>query len=196
MSITPISFTAKIPVSRCNIYDKSKDSYVGATLYEYDCFDLSDRDEIRDLEGTWTYKEVIAEGILSKIARNIRGEESIARFFSLKDDDGHTLGICYVNEVAREMQINYISKRMDDTDHKMIGQAMLASLADVSLNENKFKLVIKTAVSSAYDFYEKVCGFRPVDDEKLSDLVMNRSEMARFIRRTEEKTQGEIKLFA
>ena len=44
---------------------------------------------------------------------------------------------------------------MDDSEHKMIGQAMLASLADVTLNENKFRLVIKTAISSAYDFYEK-----------------------------------------
>ena len=195
MSISPITFGAKIPVAKCQVYDKSQNDFVGATLYEYDCFDMSDRDEIRNLSGKWTYKDVISEAMLTKIVRNFRGEESISKFFSLKTDDGETIGICYANENARELQINYISKKMDDANHKMIGQSMLASLADYVLNSNNFKLVIKTAVSSAYDFYEKTCGFRPVDDEKLSDLVMNRSEMVKFIRRTEEKMQGEIKTY-
>ena len=54
-------------------------------------------------------------------------------------------------------------------------------------------MVIKSALADAYDFYEKVCGFKPAE---YSDLEMNRFDLIRFIRRTENKTESTIKLTA
>ena len=51
MNISPISFTAKIPVGQTNIVDLEKNKYESATMFEYDCKDESDFEEVRAFKG-------------------------------------------------------------------------------------------------------------------------------------------------
>ena len=132
--------------------------------------------------------------ISRKYNNYLKGERQYSRFFNLTSDNGDILGICYTDEFAREMNVNFISKRQDDKNYKMIGQAMMACLGELVLNSSNYKLIIKSAISDAWDFYEKTCGFRPIDEDKCPDLEMNRVDILRFVRRTEEKTNGQIKV--
>ena len=68
---------------------------------------------------------------------------------------------------------------------------MLALLGEMVLDSHKNKLIIENAISNSWDFYEQTCGFRPVD-EYSSYLEMNRSDIHKFIRRTKNRTQGNI----
>jgi hypothetical protein len=58
-------------------------------------------------------------------------------------------------------------------------------------NGRQNRLIIRSAVSSAYDFYEKTCGF-VMDSIYNSDLKMGRVQTYKFIKQTQERTQSPI----
>ena len=186
MNINPISFGSRIPLGRCQIFDNQQNRFVGATFFEYDCKDLDDIHEVGHTKGDVDCKGSILEEMYYKYANNGNSNYS---FYSLRSDCGDVVGICSTLNEDKNKQVEYITSSLDGK-YKYVGQAMLASLAQNTLNSNKTKLTIHDSIASAWDFYEKVCGFRAVPN--CSNLEMNRYEMYKFVQQTQNRTQGKI----
>ena len=73
MNISPVSFGKKIPISNCKVVDKKENKLINATLYEYDCKDLGDYYDVKDLKGRWNFKDMIAEEIYIKFFKSMAG---------------------------------------------------------------------------------------------------------------------------
>lgn len=181
-----ISFGAKIPVGKCQILDCDNKRFVGATFCEYDGEDLEDIVEISSLNCDRDCKDAIKTGLQSERLGIINPGFS---FYCLKDDKGNIVGLCYTLDENGTKKVKYIASVLDGK-HKYVGQAMLASLAKKSLNSGVKNFVIEAALSSAWDFYEQVCGFKPIDNT--SNLEMNRLEMHKFVGKVEQRTNGKV----
>ena len=107
------------------------------------------------------------------------------RIYTLENEDGDILGLTCIDDLEKNVEVRFIESRCDHR-YKYVGQNLLASLGQGVLNGRQNRLIIRSAVASAFDFYEKVCGFKDIGK---SDLEMNRFDIHKFIKRTEERTQ-------
>lgn len=183
-----ISFGQRIPTAMCQILDTKEKKFEPALICELDCYDKSDIDTIASLEGDWAHKDTIVMNMKNKRANLHTEKGQNARFYTLENNEGDILGITYVDDLEKNVEVRYIESRKDHR-YKYVGQNMLATLGQGILNGRQNKLIIRAAVSSAFDFYEKICGFKDIGS---SDLEMNRFDIHKFIRRTEERTQSPI----
>ena len=185
-----ISFGRKTPITYCQIYDKEKRKFVGATCYKFDCTEESDIKEIKQLDYGWRYITETISNMERKLAKHKRGLSSDVVVFTLEKQNGETLGLCCAEDRERSLEVHYIESKQNNK-HKYVGQTLLASIGkEVIDNSTQQRFVIKNAVSSAYGFYEDVCGF----DECISscDLFMNREKIHRFIKQTQKRTHSPI----
>ena len=180
-----VSFGQRIPTAICNVLDTKENKYVPALVCELDCRDKSDIDRIAAIDGDWVHKDTIELNMKSKYSDIRRGKENDTRIYTLENADGEILGMTCVDDLEKNVEVRFIESRSDHR-YKYVGQNLLASLGQRVLNSRQNRLIICSAVSSAFDFYEKVCGFKDIG---YSNLEMNRMDLHRFIRRTEEKTQ-------
>lgn len=181
-----ISFGAKIPVGKCQILDCYNKKFVEATFCQYDSEDLEDIVEISSVNCEKDCRDAMRTGLqLERLGISNPGFS----YYCLKDDNGDIAGLCYTHDVDGVKKVKYIASVLDGR-HKYAGQAMLASLAKKSLNSNTNKIVIEAALSSAWDFYEKTCGFKPV--EGVSNLEMDRLGMHEFVGKVEDRTRGKV----
>lgn len=183
-----ISFGQRIPTATCKILDTKEQKFVPALVCELDCYDKSDIDKIASLEGDWEHKDTIELNMKSKHSDIKRGKGNDTKIYTLESDKGEILGMTCVDDLEKNVEVRFIESRSDHR-YKYVGQNLLATLGQGVLNGRQNRLIIRSAVSSAYDFYEKVCGFKEIG---YSDLEMNRFDILKFIRRTEEKTQSPI----
>ena len=183
-----ISFGQKIPTAICNVLDTKENKFVPALVSEFDCYDKSDTDTISSIPGEWEHKDTIVLNMKSKYSDIKREKGNDTRIYAIENDNGEILGITCVDDLEKNVEVRYIESRSDHR-YKYVGQNLLASLGQGVLDGRQNRLIIRSAVSSAYDFYEKVCGFKEIG---YSDLEMNRFDILKFIRRTEEKTQSPI----
>lgn len=185
-----ITFGRKIPITYCQIYDKEKQKFVGATCYKYDCNDKSDLKEIEKLGDNWRYLPETTANMKRKEIRQNQGLSCDVVVFTIEDKKGETLGLCCAEDKERSLEVNYIESKQDNK-HKFVGQVLLASIGQEVLdNDSQRKLVVKNAVSSAYGFYEDVCGF--IEDKGSCDLFMPREKIHRFLKQTKQRTHSPI----
>ena len=187
-----ISFGQKIPTALCKIMDTKENKMITALVSELDCYDKEDIQLIKKLGPEWNFSETISLNMERKYTSNKRGEGNDSKFYTIENDTGEILGISYVDDKEKSFEVKFIESR-NDHRYKYIGQTLLATMAKQVINSRQQKMIIKSAIADAYDFYEKVCGFKPAE---YSDLEMNRYDLIRFIRRTEDKTENTIKLMA
>ena len=186
-----IYFGKKLPITTCQIYDNERKKFVKATCYEYDCKDKSDIAEIKKIDDEWTYKEETLDNMKRKFTANKNGLHSDIAIFSLENEQGEILGLCNAENKKRAMEVRFLESKQDGK-HKFVGQTLLASIGKEMLkNKQQKEFVIKTAIASAYDFYEKTCGF-VMDSIFNSDLRMGRIQTYKFIKQTQERTQSPI----
>ena len=186
-----ISFGQRIPTAVCNVLDTKENKYVPALVCELDCRDKEDIDTISSLGDSWIHNDTIAWNMRVKHCDIKRDKSNDSRFYTLENPNGEILGVTYVDDFEKKVEVRFIETRADHR-YKYVGQTLLASLGKGILDGRQSKLIIRSAVSSAKDFYEKVCGFKEIG---FSDLAMNRFDIHKFIRRTEEKTQSPIVKF-
>ena len=185
-----ISFGKKIPITYCQIFDKEKKRFVGATCYKYDCNDKSDIKEIQKLGDEWRYIIETLANMNRKIIRKNQGLSCDVAVFTLEKQNGETLGLCCAEDKEKALEVNYIESKQDNK-HKYVGQVLLASMGQEVLdNDSQRKIVIKNAVSSAYGFYEDICGF--IEDRGSCDLFMPREKIHRFLKQTKQRTHSPI----
>ena len=184
-----ISFGKKIPTAQCNILNKSSKKFEPAIIYEFDCKDKSDIDEILySLDDNWEYKDTIAMNMGIKNFSIKVGMNNDARFYTLENQNGEILGISYVDDLQQKVELRYLESKAQ-SPYKYVGQNLLATIGKNLLNGDQNSFFVRSAVSSAFDFYEKACGFKDIG---CSDLKMNRDDIHKFVNKTEEKTKTQI----
>lgn len=183
-----ISFGQNIPIARCSIKDTKKDKYVPATIYEIDCKDKEDIDEIENLDDNFEFKDTFISGMQNKNRTESEGKYSPSCFYKLESEDGEILGVCYAKHENGNFVVKYFASKQK-SNYKYVGQSLLAALGINAFHDKQKKLVISSAISSAYDFYKRTCGFK---EAELSDLEMDRAGIIKFVRQTEERTKGKI----
>ncbi len=181
-----ISFGKKIPLMQCQIVNSKTNEFVPATIFEYDCNDKKDADDINGIGGYWFFKNEIFFNAQDKIQFPKKFQN--IRIFALENKQGRTLGLMQFNETGNQCDINLLEKRFLDK-HKYIGSVLLAAAAKETLKSKANKLTVSAPVPEARDFYIKGCGFKTTQTKALE---LEQSDINRFIKETEEKTQFPI----
>ena len=82
MNNIAISFGRKIPRYTCQIQNKYTGSYIPATIYEYNCKDESDYEEVNSLNRRWAFKENIGRNMEAKhFVQTYLNEKSNSSFY-------------------------------------------------------------------------------------------------------------------
>ena len=193
-----INFCAKIPVVSCQIQNKANKTFENATIYEYDCKDKRDIDELEQIAETkkWEYGWNIWGNAHNK--RNGKNPKfQYNRIYAMESQDGKLIGLCDTEEKEEKITVRHLEASKNH-EYKYIGQTILASLAKKTFNQNKNSLIIKNAQPNAWGFYTKACGFNfdfESKDQYSIDMIMRRNEIPHFVRQTEEKTNSPIKTY-
>ena len=182
-----ISFGQKIPIAKCTVKDTYTNQKTDGYISELDCKDTSDILRISSLPDTWEFQETISLNMKDKYSAHKNGRDNQTKFYILENENGEILGISCIDDRPKSLEVRFIESR-DDHRYKFVGQNLLATLAKQVLDSRQQKLIIRSSISSAYDFYEKICGFKPA---KFCDLEMIRQDIPSFIRRTNEKIEKE-----
>lgn len=191
MNINSLSFGRKIPINQIRVLDKQQNKFVDATFYEYDCKDLQDVQDVYDLSDEWSFSHILADGMHKQYLCNfVNMPNSKFHYYCVKNDKNVTLGLCATQEDDKEITVEFIESKPFSL-LKYVGQSMLSSLAQKALLTEKEKLKIKGSLSDVKAFYEKVCGFTPINSQNqlfTSSFEMTSEELPNFIERTQDKT--------
>ena len=190
MNNTLVSFGRKIPVSACKVKDLKTGSFVPVKMYEFDCTEQSDIDEVRNLPSCFGYKTAIATDMETK--KKAKEKYSIdmgVSHYIMQTENGETLGIASVRNNEETYGVKLIQTTQNST-HKYIGQAMLASMAKIAINDNREKFEIRFPTFEAMGFYKNKCGFK--HGENQHHLEMSLKDMKKFIFKTQLKTRGTV----
>lgn len=181
-----ISFGKKIPIMQCQIVNTRTSEFVPATIYEYDCKDRKDADDINNIDGYWFFKNEIFFNAQDKIQFPKKYQN--IRIFSLENNKGRTLGLMQCQKSGNQYDISLLEKRFLDK-HKYIGSVLLAAAAKETLKSKAEKLIVSSPLPEAKDFYINECGFKTTSTKSLE---MSQEQIKKFIRQTEQKTNSPI----
>ncbi|MBQ4078642.1 hypothetical protein IJD15_05625 [bacterium] len=186
MNISSPTFGKKLPIIRSQVQDKETGKFESVTVYKVDCADDSDVQEIRDLDDSWRFKNLIAKDMARKnhLIKYFEqdNEQSI---YVVQDDKQQILGIGEMEEVDDAVyNVNYLES---NGKKKFVGQILLASMGDEVLVKNGKKLTVSDPEENAYNFYTDVCGF---EDYYGYFLRMNPAQINQFIEQTEDRTKS------
>ncbi len=185
-----ISFGKKIPVVSCKVKNNNTGKFEPAKLYEYDCKDTTDLEEFAKLPDYWGFKYAILSGMCEKkVYSDKHNLDTGVSYYVLKDKNEDTLGICSVKNDCDDFGVKLIQTTPAKT-HKYVGQAMLASLAILGLNDNRNKFEIRYPTDEAMFFYTDKCGFKK--GESKYHLEMDRKGMKKLVRNVQARTRSQI----
>lgn len=186
-----ISFGKKIPLSQCQIQNKETGNFEKATVYELDCKDKNDIEEIRALGDSWHFNLGMAKDMDRKHHLNkYFDQENDSFFYVLEDENNEILGIAEIEEIETEVyDLRYLESHFSKFK-KYIGQALLAVIGEEVLIRKGKSLVVNDAIDTAYDFYANTCGF---EDKYGYYLKMDQERINNFIEQTEDRTQALFK---
>lgn len=190
MNIPQISFGQKIPRYTCQIYNTETGKTVPATVYEYNCKDESDYEEVKRLNRRWIFKENIAHGMEIKYNLqtyfNSKGTDS---FFALQKGN-ELLGLTQIATLNGTSNVDYITTKPNNP-YKYVGQTLLACVGKQILKQNGYEMTVNTAIDSAVPFYQRI-GFKKYGEFPLDVYKMNQDEIKTFIDVTELTTEAPI----
>ena len=188
-----ISFTKKIPISTCNIYNKKTNEFERATLYEIDCKDSEDIDYLHYLQGSdenWDFQDSIAYDAKEKYLdfKYYPQCENPDKFYALETKNSEVACLCETQPLLKDINIRYIESNPNKL-YKFAGQIMLANIARLLLKTSQ-NLQIHSPSFEARDFYSKTCGFK--QDSNGFGYELTQKDMEDFIKRIEKRTKGKI----
>ena len=216
-----VTFTGKIPISKCNVLDTKTGQYVNTTLYEYDCSDEEDFKEVKNAKGIWSGWCDRKEGepgfsSARSVAREMerkhycvnlgwddqfsplqRYELHTSRFYSLQTKNGDIIGICQTHNPFPNHHFQQIKRLATEGSHryKYAGQSILASLAKRNLD--KYSMAEMSISDFDYDedyetkFYTDKCGFEQDKDDS-EFLSLDTLGSYNLVRDVETKTRAPI----
>ena len=182
-----ISFGRKIPVAQCNIMDKKTNQNTRATVFEYDCKDKEDIDELEKIaeSGRFEYGYCVYFNAEEKYSSQIYYYDEFG-IYTIENSNGKTIGICSTRENENETNINFI-----ETEHekyRFIGRSFIELLGKKTLDNNRKWLFLRNAQEGAKEIYKR-WGFHPqenIENGKL-DMNMPTSEVEEFIENIPKK---------
>ena len=187
MQVSSISFGRKIPRYNCQIQNKQTGEYMPATVYEYNCKDESDVDEIRKLDRRWAFRDNIADKMdVKHTVQNYLHQKSNDSFYSIQVGK-EIVGLTHISTYNGISNVNYITTKPRN-EYKYAGQTMLACVGKDILKRNGYQMTVTTAIDDAYPFYSKI-GFHEYGDHLYR---MNRSDISTLIEVTELTTEAPI----
>ncbi len=185
-----ISFGKKIPITNCQVKDKKNGKFVPATIYEADCKDFSDIQEVDNLDGIWSFKSSIVSYMKIKYSRQlISTTDKNDKFYLLQTQDGTTLGLCQTNKEGSSTKVEFLENRRDKK-YKYVGQSLLAAIGLETLKEGKKSIVITVPTEEAIPFYVDKCGFK--ESNNSTPLKLSKKRIKKLIRKTENKTNTNL----
>ena len=191
MSISNISFGQKIPLMKCNIKDRKKNTNIPVIISEYDCRHRSDFKDVLCMRDDFYYFMDIACNMQDKyIDQKENTGKNNSHFYIMNSEDGKNIGICQTKDVNGDVEIEYIES-VQNGEYKYAGQSMIASVCKKMLESKANKVIILAPVIDCLDFYIKKCGFKP-SDENFYRLEADRNNAQRLIDSTQEKTGSPI----
>ena len=193
-----ISFGKQIPISQCKLLDKKTDRFVDATLFEFDCKDMSDLYYFKGDNRSWTYKPHLLRDMffkrenlayynsLSEIQKEAINEN---RYYALSTENDKLVGICETHGTGNQVDVYYLETE-ENHRYKYAGQSILASLSKQLLNNfTNPVLTVNYPHNTARNFYINKCGFKSKDAVSLS---MSKKELSAFVNKFECKTNQPI----
>lgn len=186
-----VSFGRKIPVAECKVKDIKTGKFIPVKMYEYDCTEQSDIDEVENLPSNfYFYKTAVAREMeTKKKAREKYSIDTGISHYIMQTNNNETLGIASVRNNEETYSVKFIQTTQNLT-HKYIGQTMLASMAKIALNDNRKIFEISFPTDDAMGFYTHKCGFKHGNSYR--NLIMSPKDMKKFIFRTQLKTHAPI----
>ena len=182
MLLSPIHFGKKIPVSNCKIKDIQRNKAVDATLYEFDCQDFSDIEEVMNIQGEWNYKEDVVSRMLN-VYNTKNFKKSSMAFYTMENPQGEVIGLSQIKKENPDIVLNYLESKQDGK-YKYIGQNLISFLCNMALEEGYKRIYIPIPTKSAYDFYTKKCGFKKIWHD--CALAMSQIRMKIFKKKTDK----------
>ena len=190
-----VSFGKQIPVSQCRILDKKINSFVWATLFEFDCKDISDIYYFKGDMRSWNYKSNLLKDMFFK-RENLACYNSLSeiekdaiignRYFALATEDDKLVGICETQGNGNQVDIFYLETE-ENHRYKYAGQSILASIAKQLINRfNNPAITVNYPSGKARRFYIDKCGFKQKD---AVSLIMHKNDLVDFVDDFERKIQ-------
>ena len=185
-----ISFGKKNPVAVCKVKDLATKKFVPVKMYEYDCKDIEDIQEVENLPNSFGFKQAIANEMRTKKAAWEKYSLNTGvSYYVMQEGNNNVLGIASVNISENTNGVKFIQTSQNST-HKYIGQTMLAALSKLTMNDGKEKFEISFPTDDAMGFYIYKCGFKHGDN--FYSLEMSPKEMKKFVFKTQMKTRSSI----
>ena len=181
-----ISFGKKIPVATCNIKNSTNMQPCHATIFEHDCADISDYEEISNLKGHWEYKDAIAKEALKKYEHPISNIGT--KIYSISTQTGKTVGLMETCEYNKMCSIEHLESHYKGL-YQGIGTALLSFLAQQKTKQNVSHIFVTNPAKTAKKFYTEHCFFNKTDTIALE---LNREGMTKLIAKHEDKTKSPI----
>lgn len=186
-----INFGKKIPIAVCQVQNTKTKNFEKATIYEYDCKDKSDLDELKKLaEKEFGFGYCILSNA-NKKANPTKAQHRNCRIYTIEDESKRTICMCDTNENEKAIVVKHIESA-NNKKYKYAGQNMLAMLARKVIQEGKRELFIFNIFDEAQEFYIDKCGFQTVKEPNIyngKDLTMFRKDIPKFLLLTQEKTR-------
>lgn len=183
-------FGRKLPVAECKVKDIKTGKFVPVKMYEYDCKDETDIQEVLNLPFAFGFKTAIAREMeTKKKAKEKYSIDTGISHYIMQTEDGNPLGIASVRNNEETYGVKFIQTSQHAT-HKYIGQTMLASMARIASNDDRKKFEIYFPTDEAMGFYTNKCGFKHGNSYR--NLIMTPKDMKKFIFRTQLKTHAPI----
>ena len=161
MIINPVSFGKKIPIATCKVKDLQQNKFVSATMYEFDCCDLSDIREVEGKTRDWDFRTSIVHNMEHKyncLTNPLHKRINNDAFYTIEKNN-KIIGITQVTKEDPELIIEYIESEHKG-EYKYVGQNLINLLGKIAFKENFKRIYVPNPIPKAYNFYVKKCGFK------------------------------------
>ncbi len=182
MIINTISFGKKIPIASCQIMDLNKNKYVKANIVQYDCADMSDVDEIRNLSSDWYFKKNVSKNMERDYLLKGTTRISPYSFYAMETQRGETIGYAQTKDMGRDLVLDILESE-PDKKYKYVGTNMISCLSGLALKNERYKrFYIPNPLKCARSFYIEQCGFK--ENAKDYTLMLDKQGMKKSLRNT------------
>lgn len=190
-----ISFGRKIPIATCQVQNNETENFEKATIYEYDCQDKSDLDELNELaeNGYFDFGHCIWAHAYQK-AQPTKSEHRNINIYAMEDESGETICLCNASKDNRRIILKHIESSKNKK-YSYAGQNMIAMLAKKVIQTNKKELYVSNILEEAREFYIYKCGFETVAEKNIyggRDVTMFKQDIPNYLELVQSKTKTPI----
>ena len=175
-----ISFGKKIPIMKCQVQNLKTKDFVPSTVYEYDCEDKHDANNIDKIDGYWIFKPQIFFQAQDKHCFPQKYKNT--KIYSLETNTGETLGMMVLDKAGNNNNVDVLETKFQ-SGHKYVGKSLLAAAAQETLKGSYKKLTITHPIPDVRDFYIDSCVFKETSGRPLE---MNNEDLMSFIKTVEK----------